>query len=202
MDNKKRRLMYVIVFIVSLLVAAISGTFAYFQASATDNATVGGNIAEFKLGIAVNKVTTDGDLQPILDSSLETALSNSCVIDGDAVVCQIYEITVTKNGTSPVTFEGIVNLSKDGSDSVIDNIRWRRLNDNKTINSSYAQNSYSASNLFSSYTLGTGTSKTKTFYIVVWEGLADENDESNDTGNYIGQVTFRTSDNQKITAKF
>ena len=89
MDNKKRRLMYVIVFIVSLLVAAISGTFAYFQASATDNATVGGNIAEFKLGIAVNKVTTDGDLQPILDSSLETALSNSCVIDGDAVVCQI-----------------------------------------------------------------------------------------------------------------
>ena len=55
--NNGRGIFYGVIGVATLVVAIIGATFAYFTASASNNATITGNMATVKLSLSVEKVT-------------------------------------------------------------------------------------------------------------------------------------------------
>jgi hypothetical protein len=193
---KNRRRLYIIVFISALVVAFISGSYAYFTASASSN-NITGTLASFNLGLNMSKVSSDGILIPLEDEYVNNAVKESCLVDEDKVVCQIYKITLSNSGTAGVTLEGNVTLSPT-TGSTITNLKWVKLSDSTTVDTTASINGMSKSNLVSNNYIGGDTSQD--FYIVVWDSY--DEDSTLDNGSYTGEVEFTTNNGQVITATF
>jgi predicted ribosomally synthesized peptide with SipW-like signal peptide len=192
----KNKKLYITVFILAIIVAFISGSYAYFTASATSS-NITGSLASFSLGLNMSKVSSEGILIPLEDDYLENAVGESCEAGEDNIVCQIYKITLSNTGTSGVTLEGNITLSPT-TGSTVTNLKWVKLSDSTTIDSAATVNGMSKSTLVSSnYIEGNST---QDFYIVVWDSYSD--DTILDIGSYTGEVSFSTNNGQVISANF
>lgn len=132
--NKKRNVAYLIIGVLTLMLAITGATYAYF--TATDSAgegTITGNMASIQLDLSVEKVVKVDDnvdgtngadaneshsqgLIPMSNGMVERAVNSSdtannvCMDDNDNPVCQIFKITL-KNDSSAVQFvDGYVSL--------------------------------------------------------------------------------------------
>ena len=149
MANNRKKL-YILVSCLALMVALLSGTYAYFSVSATNNNAINGTVAGFDLDLVMSRVTTNGNLIPLQDDLVSNAVSEGCLIDDDLVVCQIYEITVSNNGNTGVTLDGTITLTATTGSS-ISNLKWSKLSDASTYDSSATIHGMSSSNLVSDY---------------------------------------------------
>ena len=115
MRNKK---LYMILGILTLIVAVAGATFAYFTASQSNSTAITGDssIIDLKLDV-IKKTTIDNKgLIPMTNSMIQAAVSNAsnngiCVDDNDNTVCQIYKITVQNTSTSSIFTDGYVTLT-------------------------------------------------------------------------------------------
>ena len=115
MKNKK---LYMILGILTLIVAVAGATFAYFTASQSNSTAITGDssIIDLKLDV-IKKTTIDNKgLIPMTNSMIQAAVSNAsnkgiCVDDNDNTVCQIYKITVQNTSTSSIFTDGYVTLT-------------------------------------------------------------------------------------------
>lgn len=115
--NDKRGMFYGIIGVATLVVAVVGATFAYYTATASNNATIKGNMASINFGLSVDKVTDvdedKGGMIPMSNSMVEAAVSNTdpCVDNNGNAVCQIYEIKVTNTGTASLFLDGYMSLT-------------------------------------------------------------------------------------------
>jgi len=118
--NNGKGIFYGVVGVATLVVAIIGATFAYFTATETAGENViTGNAATISFGLSVKKDTdvddSKGGLIPMTDSMVEAAVNKAhaqaCVDDNGNAVCQIYEITITNEGTASMFLDGYVNLT-------------------------------------------------------------------------------------------
>jgi len=147
-ENKKGyNVLYLVVGIATLVVAIIGATFAYFSATATDDSTVTGDIAEagglvvtvksitygndntasgnkiIPLNLITNQTLKEGSDSEYVDatSQFSQAITNKCVDDLGNNICEVYKITVAnQSATSTVQVRGTLNLT-----STAKNMYWK-----------------------------------------------------------------------------
>ena len=75
-ERKGQGTFYMIIAMLTLIVAIVGATFAYFSLQASDENTVKGNAAKVGLSLEVRKVSVDatGDLVPLDELLLEKAI--------------------------------------------------------------------------------------------------------------------------------
>jgi hypothetical protein len=184
---KNRRRLYIIVAISSLVVALISGTFSYYQASVTNNNTISGTIASLKITLDVTKVTSGEGLIPLQESLISSAAKASCIDDNGYTACQIYKLTLKNESNVSVEVDGYITLTSSTST----NLKWTELTSQTTYGSA-SKRGMSRSQLVSKDKIS--ANGTKIYYIMVY--LNDTNTAQNviDKGSFGGLVEFNTND--------
>ena len=206
LDKKK---MYMIFGIVILIIAIAGSAYAYYSAIAVDKTTVSGTVAGgANLDLKVEKVTTGatGSLVPMDNdvTTLNKAIlgegntsgsfdnTKACIDKNGYTACQIYKITISNNSKVSIKLNGGVSLSGDNTPNiecaVMDNTN--SLSSNTTCKSNKS--------LANKYSLGANT--THDYYIIVY--IKNINGVQTDTGNFIGTVTFTSSDGAEVKARF
>lgn len=121
MNNKKidsKNIIYAVIGILTLVVAVVGATFAYYTATKANN-VITGNMATVNFNMYVDKKTSADNsrgLIPMSNIMVEKAVSNAstkgiCVDDNGNAVCQIYKITVNNGGTASMFVDGYVTLT-------------------------------------------------------------------------------------------
>lgn len=122
MNNKKmdsKNLVYAVVGVLTLMVAVVGATFAYFTATRSVNNAITGNMASIRFDMDVTKKTSADNtvgLIPMSNLMVEKAVSNAstkgiCVDDNGNAVCQIYKINVTNSSSANMFVDGYVTLT-------------------------------------------------------------------------------------------
>ena len=120
MGEKQKRninnIFYGVIGVLTLMVAVIGATFAYFTATAS-NAVFTGNMATIEFDVQVKKVS-DADnvigMIPMSNNMMQKALTSSkglCVDDNGNAVCQVYKITVINESSASIFVDGYVTLT-------------------------------------------------------------------------------------------
>ncbi|MBQ8682003.1 MAG: hypothetical protein IJ509_03740 [Bacilli bacterium] len=140
MSEKKQKhnvnnIFYGVIGIATLMIAVIGATFAYYTATASNTATIQGNMATIQFNVNVTKVTDvdddKGGMIPMSNNMMEQALQSSngiCVDNNGNAVCQVYKITVENTSTVSMFVDGFVTL-KGGSGNPVD---YTAITSNKT----------------------------------------------------------------------
>ncbi len=185
----KGKKLYLLVFVMAIVVAFISGTYAYFSVSvSSSNNAISGSIANVKISMNVKLLTKDDKLIPLKESLLNDAAKAQCQDSNGYTACQIYSITVNNEGSVKVNVDGYVTLTSSTSK----NLKWTELS-TQTTYSENAKRGMSRSSLVKQDTIKARSSKT--YYIMVY--LNDTNTEQNDIdkGSFNGIVEFNTGSN-------
>ena len=179
-NNNGRGIFYGVIGVATLIVAIIGATFAFFTATSENNNVITGNAASVSFSLLVNKVT-DADNQsgmiPMTDAMVEKAVTSEgdravCEDDQGNAVCQIYEITVTNNGTAGMFLDGYVNLTGGLSTSAsasATTMRWAQV----IATTSGSDTTYSMSG---THTIATGVSHT-----ITWAAATTSTGSNKDT---------------------
>ncbi|MBQ8682002.1 MAG: hypothetical protein IJ509_03735 [Bacilli bacterium] len=142
-QNEKKNIIYAAIGVLTLIVATVGATFAYYTATKSVNTVITGNMATITFDLSVTKVTSAGDtsgLIPMSNSMVESAVSNAstkgiCVDDNNNAVCQIYKINVENTGTASMFLDGYVTLT-GGSGTPTD---WNNYGSNTATTMRWAQ---------------------------------------------------------------
>ena len=206
-NNNGKGIFYGVIGVATLVVAIIGATFAYFSATATNDTVIQGNAAQIGLSLDVEKVSTDAaaGLIPMNDADVAKGLkgdvttgSKMCVDKNGNTVCQVYQITVTNNGTATAVVNGTLNITG----ATFANLKWQLLNgtesDSLTTTTTY--------NPISTTALDTGASLTasgsKTYFVMIWISNLSSDQSSADTGSFTGSVAFNSADGAGVSATF
>ena len=175
--KSKTNLIYVVIGILTLVVAITGATFAYYTATATVNNVITGNMASIKFDINVAKKTnvdnTSG-LIPMTNSMVQKAVSNAstkgiCVDDNGNAVCQVYKITITNSSSAGMYFDGYVTLT-GGSGTPTDYTTWGSTTAT-TMRWAQAFCTETSGNLASCTTAGTSTARQTDATGFTWTAL-------------------------------
>ena len=149
-DNNRQGpgIFYAVVGVATLVVAIIGATFAFFSATAEDDATIQGNIAAagglylkvtnlvgtgkdiVPLNINENETLKEGSDSEYVDATPQfaSAMTNSCVDKNGNQVCQVYAIEVAnKSTTSTMMIQGTLSLT-----SKAQNMYWKLIDVTQT----------------------------------------------------------------------
>jgi len=202
MDNNpkmKKSTKYLLIGTLVLFLSVLGASVAYYLARV--QGSLSGRAAGTELAIQVTKLSSNatGDLIP-LDNDLETlgkaALgyenNGSCVDINGYSVCQIYKITLTNNGSVPLTINGTVTLSGQN----VPNIDCSTMTNPTTVANN---NSCMGENVFvSGDTLAANDSNE--YFVMVYINNLDE--PQYDSGEFNGVVTFTTEDGDEVKGRF
>jgi len=200
-------LIYAIVGVAVLIVAVAGSTVAFFSASGTATNKIVGTAASVGLEITLTDETAnaDGNLIPIDESNLSNGAAGyqnkgKCIDKNDNTVCKIYKVTVKNTSTAVAILSGTVNISADTAgdpNSKFTNLKWNKMTDISTPGSSYPV-STTALTTNESFT----ANETKDYYIMVYINNLNSNQSPDDTGKFIGTVTFNSASGSEVKAAF
>ena len=122
-QKKKNNIIYIVIAVLTLIVAITGATFAYYTATSTINNVITGNMATIKFNISVAKKTNVDNtrgLIPMTNSMVQKAVSNAstkgiCLDDNGNAVCQVYKITLKNSGSSSVFVTGTLTLNANNN---------------------------------------------------------------------------------------
>jgi len=210
---------YAIMAILTLVVAAVGATFAYFSLTAS-SANVTGNIARVGLSMDVElKTETQTDLIPLRAEFLKTAVTEDaeknrgvCQDEDGRTVCQIYQITVSNMGNTEVTVNGSLNFAKSETslpNDKITNLRWVLMDSLTSITTEEIPTDHTFGNVaFASAGVEADTElatnvqigatedpevakESVTYYLLVWlDDTGEEKQEELDKGGFTGTIVF------------
>ena len=207
-ENKtkmKKSTKYLLIGTLVLFLSILGASMAYYLARVSGN--LSGRAAGTGLSLTINKVSsTDGDLIP-LDNDVETLnkailgygntsnnfdSAKACIDINNYSVCQVYKVTLTNNGTVPVTVNSKVELS--GANTP--NIDCTTMDDEKSVSNS---NSCIGDNTLANNDTINGNSS-KDYYVVVYIKNLDE--PQYDSGQFNGTITFTSTDGDQVKGRF
>lgn len=193
-NRKGPGVFYAVVGVATLVVAIIGATFAYFSASATNDADVTGTTATgAELTLTIERVsdeTTAANMVPMLDADLQKGVTGtngkSCVDSNGNTACQVYKVNIANAGNIAVNVKGTMTLNDGGAT----NMKWQVIESATTVGT--------GGTIINSGVEGTIVANApltaagnQDFYIVVWlhETGVDQTDP--DAGKtFTGTVTF------------
>ena len=195
----KKSTKYLLIGTLVLFLSVLGASVAYYLARVQGN--LSGRAAGTELDVQVQKLSTNANMDLIpLDNDLETLQlaaagyqdKGACVDINGYSVCQIYKITVTNNGSVPLTMNGTVTLSGQNTP----NIDCATMTNATTVANN---NSCMGQNVFvSGDTLPANDHKD--YFVMVYINNLDE--PQTDSGEFTGVVTFTTEDGNKVKGRF
>ena len=206
-ERKGQGTFYMIIAMLTLVVAIVGATFAYFSLQASDENTIKGNAAQAGLSLEVRKVSVDasGDLVPLDETLLEKAIagdsatgSQMCVDKNGNTVCQVYEIKVTNEGTAATAINGSLTLSAE----TITNLKWQIMTDQSTPVTDTGQFKTTDDTEIAKNDTVEANPGTKTYYIMIWIDEIESPQNDSDTGAFTGVVSFTSADGSGVTGTF
>lgn len=206
-ERKGQGTFYMIIAMLTLVVAIVGATFAYFSLQASDENTIKGNAAQAGLSLEVRKVSVDasGDLVPLDETLLEKAIkgdsatgSQMCVDKNGNTVCQVYEIKVTNEGSAATAVNGSLTLSAE----TITNLKWQIMTDQSTPVTDTGQFKTTDDTELAKNDTVEANPGTKTYYIMIWIDEIESPQNDSDTGAFTGVVSFTSADGSGVTGTF
>lgn len=206
-ERKGQGTFYMIIAMLTLIVAIVGATFAYFSLQASDENTVKGNAAKAGLSLEVRKVSVDasGDLVPLdellLDKAIkgDTETSNQMCVDKNGnTVCQVYEVKVTNEGSAATAVNGTLTLSAE----TITNLKWQIMTDQNTPVMDSGQFKTTDDTEIAKNDTIEASPGTKSYYIMIWIDEIEEDQNDSDTGAFTGVVSFTSADGSGVTGTF
>ena len=205
--SEKAPLIYAIVGVAVLIVAVAGSTFAFFSASGTATNKIVGTAASVGLEITLTDETANatGNLIPIDESNLSNGATGyqnkgKCIDKNDNTVCKIYKVTVKNTSTAVAILSGSVNIAADTEGdpkSKFTNLKWNKMTNLTTPGSSYPVSTTSLTT-DESFTAG----QSKDYYVMVYINNVNSNQSSDDTGKFIGTVSFNSASGSEVKAAF
>ena len=203
MEEKERKMKkstkYLLIGTLVLFLSILGASVAYYLARVSGS--LSGRAAGTELDVQVQKLSSNANMDLIpLDNDLETLQlaaagyqdKGACVDINGYSVCQIYKITVTNNGSVPLTMNGTVTLSGQNTP----NIDCATMTNATTVANN---NSCMGQNVFvSGDTLPANNHKD--YFVMVYINNLDE--PQTDSGEFTGTVTFTTEDGRKVKGRF
>lgn len=208
MENNGKGIFYGVIGVATLIVAIIGATFAYFTATASNNA-VTGTAAQSGLELKVEQTSTGtGAMVPQLTSTIASAVTGtgekSCVDGNGNTVCKVYSVTLTNKGSSAVTVSGTIAFTG----GTFANLKWGKAE--AATGFTAANSAYAASgatpvidivNPAKTDTKAAVTTlqatgqegNSMTFYIIVYINEINEKQDDKDTGTFTGTITFNSA---------
>lgn len=206
-ERKGQGTFYMIIAMLTLVVAIVGATFAYFSLQASDENTIKGNAAQAGLSLEVRKVSVDasGDLVPLDETLLEKAIkgdsatgSQMCVDKNGNTVCQVYEVKVTNEGSAATAINGSLTLSAE----TITNLKWQIMTDQSTPVTDTGQFKTTDDTEIAKNDTVEANPGTKTYYIMIWIDEIESPQNDSDTGAFTGVVSFTSADGSGVTGTF
>lgn len=206
-ERKGQGTFYMIIAMLTLVVAIVGATFAYFSLQASDENTVKGNAAKVGLSLEVRKVSVDasGDLVPLDELLLEKAIkgdsateSQMCVDKNGNTVCQVYEVKVTNEGSAATAVNGTLTLTAE----TITNLKWQIMTDQNTPVTDSGQFKTTDDTEIAKNDTIEANPGTKSYYIMIWIDEIEEDQNDSDTGAFTGVVSFTSADGSGVTGTF
>ena len=206
-ERKGQGTFYMIIAMLTLIVAIVGATFAYFSLQASDENTVKGNAAKVGLILEVRKVSVDasGDLIPLDETLLEKAIAGDtatenqmCVDKNGNTVCQVYELKVTNEGTAATAVNGSLTLSAE----TITNLKWQIMTDQSTPVTDSGQFKTTDDTEIAKNDTIEANPGSKTYYIMIWIDEIESEQNDSDTGAFTGVVSFTSADGSGVTGTF
>ena len=214
-ERKGQGTFYMIVAMLTLVVAMVGATFAYFSLQASNNDTIKGSAAKVGLSLEVTRLSdqASGDLIPLKKELLtnavagDTATGNKMCMDKDGnTVCQIYELKVSNQGKAVINVNGTLTLTNEG----ITNLKWQLMTDSstpKTDEEDFFTKEDTTIISGDNIPAGTGgdldfTPGTKSYYIMIWIDDTLEDQNKTDVGGFTGVVNFTSSNGSGVTGTF
>ncbi len=210
--NKKNIIIIIISIITVILVSVLSYTFAYFAFKSSDSNTITGNAATSDIKLEVTKVTPSSvnsnlKLVPLLDTAISKAVlgeggQSSCIDSNGNLSCQVYKLEVTNTGTVNLVLRGKIKIEPQNTSSTYSNIKWTELSDSKTvIDSDNIHQGQIESFIDQNVTLNKNNKIEYYFALWISETISYPQN-SIDSGEFIGTVTFEDDNGLGATAKF
>ena len=206
-ERKGQGTFYMIIAMLTLVVAIVGATFAYFSLQASDENTVKGNAAKVGLSLEVRKVSVDatGDLVPLDELLLEKAINGDtetsnqmCVDKNGNTVCQVYEVKVTNEGTAATAVNGSLTLTAE----TITNLKWQIMTDQDTPVTDSGQFKTTDDTEIAKNDTIEANPGSKTYYIMIWIDEIESDQNDSDTGAFTGVVSFTSADGSGVTGTF
>lgn len=210
--NKKNIIIVSISITIIIIVSVLSYTFAYFAFKINNTDTITGDAGTANISLKVTKVTPSSansnlKLVPLLDTAIAKAVAgeggqSSCIDSNGNLSCQVYKLEVTNTGTINLILRGKIKIDSKNTSSTYSNLKWTELTNSTTIKSNSEKNSGSTETfLDENVTLNKG--KTKEYYFALWiSETISYPQNSIDSGEFIGTVTFEDDNGKGATAKF
>ena len=206
-ERKGQGTFYMIIAMLTLIVAIVGATFAYFSLQASDENTVKGNAAKVGLSLEVRKVSVDasGDLIPLDETLLEKAIAGDsatenqmCVDKNGNTVCQVYELKVTNEGTAATAVNGSLTLTAE----TITNLKWQIMTDQNTPVTDSGQFKTTDDTEIAKNDTIEANPGTKSYYIMIWIDETENEQNDSDVGSFTGVVSFTSADGSGVTGTF
>ena len=206
-ERKGQGTFYMIIAMLTLIVAIVGATFAYFSLQASDENTVKGNAAKVGLSLEVRKVSVDasGDLIPLDETLLEKAIAGDsatenqmCVDKNGNTVCQVYELKVTNEGTAATAVNGSLTLTAE----TIKNLKWQIMTDASTPVIDPGQFKGIKDTEVAKNDTIEANPGSKTYYVMIWIDETENAQNDSDRGSFTGVVSFTSADGSGVTGTF
>ena len=196
----KKKIMYLTLGILTLIITITGSTYAYFALSTSNNNSITGTTADVGLTLTVTKLkpntnTTDY-LVPQLESALGTAINNTnnCKDANTNTVCQVYKATLTNTGTANAKLKGTISFSNVNN---LPNLKWKLITDATTLGSNPTNNATSSTSTFVAES-NLNPNQSIDYYFVVW--INETGSEQSDNGSYTASITFTSANGRGITS--
>ena len=194
--NDNKGLLFSLVGVLTLLVAVVGATYAFFQVSKTASG-IEGQAAQTGLDLTVTKeypatdADTSGNLVPQLASAINEAAALGCVSNKNTI-CQVYRIDVSNTGQTPVTLKGTISFSG------IDQMPNLKYSTSKSISSGYNTTGITASGTPTEVEsdLTIQATDSSTIYLVVW--VDETNEVQTDSGTFTATVTYNAANDKGV----
>ena len=207
-SNDSKKIITLVVLILTIMVCTTSATYAYFAFSASNSTTMTGTAAVAGLSLSVTQGTLGGTnsgtntnvMVPQLESALGTAMGSAsgkdykCVDGNGNIVCKVFKITISTESTATVPTTGTIafNFTAPTEKTAnFSNLKWKLTDSYTALKSGEtAKTANTSAVTFASPTL-TASTKTFTYYIVVW--INETGSSQGDLGTWTATITFNTS---------
>ena len=210
-DNKRIVKLLIIILVMIVLVTGVTMAYLFYSKS---NQNITGNAGTINLALTVTKVLPSGvvgadgkdDIILIDYDELPSALNSSCVDSrGEVSLCQVYEISLTNNGTSINTrVKGSVMFNNANTPNlswiVIDEDTYNNTSTytSSTLPSTFNYSSTEYVNFENNYLLR--TNNTKKYYLVLF--VDGSNVSETNSGTFSGKIRFEDSNGKGVTSTF
>lgn len=197
-QKSKQNIIYIVIAVLTLMVAITGATFAYYTATSTVNNVITGNMATIRFNISVTKKTNVDNtrgLIPMTNSMVQKAVANAstkgiCLDDNGNAVCQVYKITINNSSTAGMYFDGYVTLT-GGSGVPTDYTTWGSATAT-TMRWAQAFCTETSGNLASCTTAGTSTARQTDATGFTWTALGSNTSSQLDKSEIIDAYASAT----------